>query len=56
MVDSRRAVYSLVGGWGPLIWATLRETTDSYNMAALVSIVCHVIGVVALLFLRPMKK
>src|SRR4030043_199095 len=27
--------YGLIGGWGPLIWATLRETTGSYNTAAL---------------------
>jgi MFS family permease len=47
--------YGLIGGWGPLIWATLRETTGSYNMAALVSAVCYAVGVAALLFVRPMK-
>ena len=47
--------YGLIGGWGPLIWATLREATGYYNMAALVSAVCYAIGVVALLFVRPMR-
>jgi len=47
--------YGLIGGWGPLIWATLREATGYYNAAALVSAVCYAIGVVALLFVRPMK-
>ena len=48
--------YGLIGGWGPLIWARLREATGYYNMAALVSAVCYAIGVVALLFVRPMKS
>ena len=56
MVDSRRAVYRLVGGWGLLILATLREATGSYNTSALGSAVCYAIGVVALLFVRPIKK
>ena len=47
--------YGLVGGWGPLIWATLRETTGSYNMAAFVSTICYAIAVVALLLVRPMR-
>jgi MFS family permease len=47
--------YGLIGGWGPLIWATLRETTGSYNAAALVSTVCYAIAVVAILLVRPMK-
>ncbi|OGN97630.1 MAG: hypothetical protein A2Z77_04515 [Chloroflexi bacterium RBG_13_51_36] len=47
--------YGLIGGWGPLIWATLRETTGSYNTAALVSTVCYAIAVVAILLVRPMK-
>jgi MFS family permease len=48
--------YGLIGGWGPLIWATLREATGSYNMAALVSAVCYAIGVVTLVFVRPLKR
>jgi len=47
--------YGLIGGWGPLIWATLRETTGSYNAAALVSTVCYAIAIVALLLVRPMR-
>ena len=47
--------YGLIGGWGPLIWATLREATGYYNVAALVSAVCYAIGAGALLFVRPMK-
>jgi len=47
--------YGLIGGWGPLIWARLREATGYYNVAALVSAVCYAIGVVALLFVRPMR-
>ena len=47
--------YGLIGGWGPLIWARLRETTGSYNEAALVSVVCYAIAVVALLLVRPMR-
>lgn len=46
--------YGLIGGCGPLLWAMLREATGYYNMAALVSAVCYAIGVVALLFVRPM--
>jgi MFS family permease len=47
--------YGLIGGWGPLIWATLREATGYYNVAALVAAVCYAIAVVALLFVRPMR-
>jgi len=48
--------YGLVGGWGPLIWARLREATGSYNTAALVSTICYAIAAVALLLVRPMKS
>jgi MFS family permease len=47
--------YGLIGGWGPLIWARLRETTGSYNDAALVSVVCYAMAAVAMLLIRPMK-
>jgi MFS family permease len=47
--------YGLIGGWGPLIWATLREATGYYNAAALISAVCYAIAVVAILFVRPMR-
>jgi len=47
--------YGLVGGWGPLIWARLRDATGSYNAAALVSTICYAIAAVALLLVRPMK-
>jgi MFS-type transporter involved in bile tolerance (Atg22 family) len=47
--------YGLIGGWGPLIWAMLRQATGYYNMAALVSAICYAIGVVALLFVRPVR-
>ena len=47
--------YGLIGGWGPLIWARLREATGYYNAAALVSVVCYAIAVVALLLVRPMR-
>jgi MFS family permease len=47
--------YGLIGGWGPLIWARLREATGYYNAAALVSVVCYAIAVVAILLVRPMR-
>jgi len=47
--------YGLIGGWGPLIWARLRETTGSYNDAALVSTICYAMAGVAILLMRPMK-
>lgn len=47
--------YGLIGGWGPLVWARLREATGSYNDAALVSTICYAIAAVALLLVRPMK-
>jgi MFS family permease len=47
--------YGLIGGWGPLIWATLREVTGYYNTAALVSAICYAIAIVAILLVRPMK-
>ena len=47
--------YGLIGGWGPLIWAGLREATGSYNDAALLSTVCYAMSAVALLLIRPMK-
>jgi MFS family permease len=47
--------YGLIGGWGPLIWARLREATGYYNAAALVSVVCYAIAVVALFLVRPMR-
>ncbi|NWF78158.1 MAG: MFS transporter [Chloroflexi bacterium] len=47
--------YGLIGGWGPLIWARLREATGYYNAAALVSVVCYAIAVVAILLIRPLR-
>jgi MFS family permease len=47
--------YGVVGGWGPLIWATLRESTGYYNVAALVAAVCYAMAIVAVLFVRPLK-
>lgn len=47
--------YGLIGGWGPLIWARLREATGYYNAAALVSAICYAIAMVALLLVRPMR-
>jgi MFS family permease len=47
--------YGLVGGWGPLIWANLRETTGAYNDAALLSTICYAMAAVALLLVRPTK-
>ena len=47
--------YGLIGGWGPLIWARLRETTGSYNDAALASTICYAMAAVALLLIRPVK-
>ena len=47
--------YGAVGGWGPLIWATLRESTGYYNTAALLAAVCYAIAVVAVLLVRPLK-
>jgi MFS family permease len=45
--------YGLIGGWGPLIWGSLREATGYYNAAALVSAICYAIAVVAILLIRP---
>jgi MFS family permease len=47
--------YGLIGGWGPLLWAMLRESTGSYNDAALVSTICYAMAAVALLLVRPMR-
>ena len=47
--------YGLIGGWGPLIWARLREATGSYNEAALVSTICYAMAAVAILLIRPIK-
>ncbi|TET50740.1 MAG: MFS transporter [Dehalococcoidia bacterium] len=47
--------YGLIGGWGPLLWARLREVSGHYNVAALVSAVCYAIATVALFLIRPMK-
>jgi MFS family permease len=47
--------YGLIGGWGPLLWAMLRESTGNYNTAALISAVCYAIGAVVLLFVRPTR-
>jgi MFS family permease len=47
--------YGAVGGWGPLIWATLRQSTGYYNTAALVAAVCYAVAVVAVLLVRPMR-
>jgi MFS-type transporter involved in bile tolerance (Atg22 family) len=44
--------YGVIGGWGPLIWARLREATGYYNAAALVSVVCYAIATMALLLVR----
>jgi MFS family permease len=40
--------YGFIGGWGPLIWARLREVYGHYNIASLLAAVCYAIAVVAL--------
>lgn len=47
--------YGVVGGWGPLIWARLREAMGYYNTAALLSMVCYAIAVMCLFLVRPIK-
>ncbi|MFU8795968.1 MAG: MFS transporter [Dehalococcoidia bacterium] len=47
--------YGAIGGWGPFIWASLRELSGQYNLAALVSAVCYAVGTVALLLVRPTR-
>ena len=44
--------YGFIGGWGPLIWARLREVWGHYNIAALLAAVCYAIAVAALLLVR----
>lgn len=45
--------YGVIGGWGPFVWASLRELAGHYNLAALVSAVCYAVGTAALLLVRP---
>lgn len=48
--------YGAIGGWGPFIWAALRESAGHYNAAAMVSTVCYTVGTVALLLVRPARE
>jgi len=48
--------YGAIGGWGPFIWAALRESAGHYNAAAMVSAVCYAVGTVALLLVGPTRK
>ena len=48
--------YGAIGGWGPFIWAALRESAGHYNAAARVSAVCYAVGTVALLLVRPARE
>ena len=47
--------YGLIGGWGPLIWARLREASGHYNVASLIAAICYAIAVVALFLVRGIK-
>lgn len=47
--------YGAIGGWGPFIWARLRELSGHYNAAAMISTACYAIGTVALLLVRPTR-
>ncbi len=48
--------YGAIGGWGPLIWATVRESSGHYNAAAMISTACYAIGTVALLLVGRIKS
>lgn len=47
--------YGFIGGWGPLIWARLREVSGHYNIASLLAAVCYAIAVVALVLVGRAK-
>jgi MFS family permease len=44
-----------VGGFGPIIWGTLRDRTGSYDIALLVSAGCYAVALLALFLCRPPK-
>jgi MFS family permease len=47
--------YGFIGGWGPLIWARLREVSGHYNVASLLAAVCYAIAAVALFLVGRAK-
>ena len=46
---------TFVGGFGPIIWGWIADTTGSYNPACLVSAIAYVIAIIALILLKPEK-
>jgi len=45
--------WGLIGGLGPIIWGIIFDTFGSYSPALLVSALCFIVALVALLLIRP---
>jgi MFS family permease len=48
--------WGLIGGLGPIIWGVIFDTFGSYRPALLVSALCFVVALVALLLIRPLAE
>ena len=46
--------WGLIGGLGPIIWGIIFDTFGSYSPALLVSALCLVVALLALLLIRPL--
>jgi len=47
--------FGIIGGCGPLIWGKVYDTSGSYNLACLISVVCYAIAAIAIFCIRPPK-
>ena len=50
------AGWGLIGGLGPMLWGLIFDNTKSYGLALLISAVCYVAALAALLLVRPLRK
>ena len=45
--------WGLIGGWGPMLWGIIFDTTGSYNGACLFSAGCYALTLITVLLIRP---
>ncbi len=48
--------WGLIGGVGPLLWGEIFDRSGSYQFALLLSVVCYVAVLAAMLLVRPLPK
>lgn len=48
--------WGLIGGFGPVLWGIIVDSTGSYNPACLLSVGCYAVALIALFCMRPLAR